>query len=62
MEMYHNDNGNGHVSQRGRDYITSVDEQIFDSSVQIQLNFMIKNRKDENEKEKKQNTMQYIVN
>ena len=35
MEMYHNDDGNGHVSQRGRDYITSVDEQIFDSSVQI---------------------------
>ena len=51
----------GNILRRRRGYITIVDEQTFDSVLQKQLKFMIKNRKVINEKEKKQNTMQYVV-
>ena len=53
--------GDVNILRRRRGYITIVDEQTFDSVLQKQLKFMIKNRKVINEKEKKQNTMQYVV-
>ena len=53
--------GDVNILRRRRGYITIVDEQTFDSVLQKQLKFMIKNRKVKKEKEKKQNTMQYVV-
>ena len=53
--------GDVNILRPRRGYITIVDEQRFDSLLQKQLKFIIKNRKVKKEKEKKQNTMQYVV-